>query len=144
MTSLSCLNKDLPKLLSVAEWLIEDGFSYSIDNEYIIKFKKGVVTIEVYYGRYSDPTDVFVTIDSSDSDRYDNNDPYKYSVFEIALVDPNIEKRSLIDGYSTAKIGLELLKNHQCFFDVQYLKINHLKYIKKICEKLPEHLRDLT
>ena len=82
-------------------------------------------------------------IDFVDSDRYDNKDPYKYSVFEHFLIDKEVTNLTKSDGYSSVLLGLDIMKNNMLLFDIEYLKQNHKKYLKMVSEKLPEHLRNL-
>ncbi|WP_339862303.1 hypothetical protein [Thalassospira alkalitolerans] len=143
MTSQSNIQEDVSKILIDAKWLIEGGFEYRLENEYTLQFAKDEIVIRVYYGRYSDSTDVLIEIDAPKSERYLNGNPTQYSVFEGLADNQGAYNFSTLDGYDKAKAGLNILREDKNLFDINYLRKTRLNYQKNVRSKLPKQLRDL-
>ena len=143
MTSLSNIRADKSKILNEASWLIQDGFTYEIDGDYIIKFTKSNITIEIYYGRYCDPTDVFIAIDSPQTERHANGSLVRYSVFEGFLRKDFRTSFSSLDGYDVAQIGFDIIREKKEIFDIEYLQKTRKNYLQHLRNNIPKRRKGL-
>lgn len=139
MTSLSNICDDLSKIITDARWMIDDGFNYRLAGYYTLQFYKDNISIEVYYGRYSDLADVTIKIDDIESDRQKNGELVKYSVFESFPLNKEIK-----NNYQISKHGLDIIKTNKELLSIEFLKKIRKEYKNSIRKKLPENIRKLV
>ncbi len=139
MTSLSNICDDLSKIINDSRWMIDDGFNYRLTGDYTLEFYKDNISIEVYYGRYSDLSDVTIKIDDIESDRQKNGELVKYSIFESFPLNKKIK-----NNYQISKHGLDIIKTNKELLSIEFLKKSRKEYKNSIRKKLPENIRKLV
>jgi hypothetical protein len=144
MTSLSNIRADKSKILNEASWLIEDGFKHEICGDYTLNFTKSNITIEIYYGRYCDPTDVLISIDSPQAERRANGSLVQYSVFEGFLRKDFRTSFSSLDGYDVVQIGFDIIREKKEIFDIEYLQKTREIYLQKLRDNTPKRRKGLA
>ncbi len=137
------IKNDAEDIIRHAQWLIDLGYVHHFSDEYTIVFSKDAIDILVFNGRYSDQADVRIAIDHPDTERHGNGEPYKYSVFEKQIVESGEFIDRNWDSYYIILKALDLLKNNDCFFDIDFLKKNRIFYKKIIYKTLPENLKNI-
>lgn len=139
MTSLSNICDDISKIINDAGWMIDDGFNYRLTGDYTLEFYKDNISIEVYYGRYSDLADVTIKIDDIESDRQKNGELVKYSIFDSFPLNKEIK-----NNYQISKHGLDIIKTNKELLSIEFLKKSRKEYKNSIRKKLPENIRKLV